>query len=54
MIEDSMVEFLLLSAMGKGESQDGFYLRGDAVQRLRFVNPLAARPQPRGATPGDG
>jgi hypothetical protein len=41
-LEDNMVEFLLLRTRGKGESQDGFYLRAAAVERRRFVNPRAA------------
>jgi hypothetical protein len=48
-LEDSMVEFLLLRTRGKGESQDVFYLRGAAVERHRFVNPLARRVDSRAA-----
>jgi hypothetical protein len=44
-----MVEFLLLITRGNGESQDGFYLRGAAVERHRFVNPLARRVHSRAA-----
>jgi len=35
-----MVEISLLRTGGKGESQCGFHLLGDAVERRRFVDPL--------------